>query len=559
MQSLLKDKILVVDDNSKEREQLKALLEEKYEVDLAEDGQQALDIIKNGYIYDLILLDLLMPKVDGYTVLRKCKADEVTKKTPIVVMTDEMESEEECLKLGATDFLSKPIVVPEIVFARIGRLIELYKTRRIVQSTEKDELTGTYTNKYFFEYAPGLAKATPKTKMDAIVVDTDKFRYINELFGRDYGDLVLQNIANSILEYVGTDGIVSRIAGDTFYVLYKHSNSHERFLRFLMHGLEEIDKINPNNLRMGIYENVPFDEDVETWFAKARDACKEVRGNFVNRIGIYDEALHSDVSFNNKLINDFEEALQQNQFEVYYQPMFNVTGERPILKSAEALVRWNHPELGFISPGKFVPLFEKNGIISRLDYYIWNEVARQIQEWKEEFDNMIPISVNVSRVDTLNPDLDTDIEMILEKRGLTAQDLLIEITESAFSENVQLLTSLTKKLGEKGFRVEMDDFGTGYSSLGMLMDVHFDALKIDMSFIRGMESSDEKQKMVKKIIEIARLLNLNTIAEGVEKEEQLNVLKHIGCEIIQGFYFSKPVPKDKFKEILDRELGSIES
>ena len=223
-----------------------------------------------------------------------------------------------------------------------------------------------------------------------------------------------------------------------------------------------------------------------------------------------------------------------------------IQGDAPKLKCAEALVRWIHPELGVISPGVFIPLFENNGLISKLDEYIWNEVAKQINIWKKE-GKSVPISINLSRVDVLNPNLDEEIVKILNSNDIKPEDISAEITESAYSNDSSKLIEIINKIRDKGIKVEIDDFGAGYSSLSMLMDVKVDTLKIDMQFIKNIENVEEKAKLVTKIIEVAKIFDLNTVAEGVENEEQYKLLKNIGCDIIQGYYFSKPLPAEEFK------------
>jgi EAL domain-containing protein (putative c-di-GMP-specific phosphodiesterase class I) len=228
-------------------------------------------------------------------------------------------------------------------------------------------------------------------------------------------------------------------------------------------------------------------------------------------------------------------------------------GSTPRLASAEALVRWIHPKLGFISPGDFIPLFESNGLIQKVDNYVWHEAAAQIRRWKEEHGTSIPVSVNVSRINILDPELESKLENIRAENGLSPEELMLEVTESAYSENTGRLIEVVERLRQKGFRIEIDDFGAGYSSLNMITSIPVDILKIDMSFIRNMEKDERNLKLVKLIIDIAKFLKVPSIAEGVETESQLATLKKMGCEIIQGFYFSKPVPPKDFVSFFEGE------
>ena len=215
-------------------------------------------------------------------------------------------------------------------------------------------------------------------------------------------------------------------------------------------------------------------------------------------------------------------------------------------------MRWNHPELGMISPGIFIPLLEDNGLILDLDQFVWRETARRIREWKDRFGFSVPVSVNVSRIDMLTPNLKSIFKEILETYNLSPDDLMLEITESAYTgDSDQVITTAKELRGMgMGFRIEMDDFGTGYSSLGMLSHLPIDALKLDMSFIRSAFGETRDVRMIELIIDIADYLHVPVVAEGVETEEQYMVLKAMGCDYVQGYYFSKPVPHEQFDQFL---------
>ena len=224
----------------------------------------------------------------------------------------------------------------------------------------------------------------------------------------------------------------------------------------------------------------------------------------------------------------------------------------PVLASAEALVRWKHPELGMINPGVFIPLLEDNGLILDLDQFVWREAAARVRDWKDRFGFSVPVSVNVSRIDMLTPDLKSIFKKILEEYSLTPDDLMLEITESAYTGDSDQVISTAKELRGMGmgFRIEMDDFGTGYSSLGMLTHLPIDALKLDMSFIRSAFGENRDVRMIELIIDIADYLHVPVVAEGVETQEQYLVLKAMGCEYVQGYYFSRPVPPEEFDRFL---------
>nr|MBQ1579020.1 EAL domain-containing protein [Oscillospiraceae bacterium] len=246
-------------------------------------------------------------------------------------------------------------------------------------------------------------------------------------------------------------------------------------------------------------------------------------------------------------------ALDEYQFEVYYQPKFDIQAEPPRLASAEALVRWRHPELGMIPPDEFIPLFEKNGQISLVDRYVWSEAARQVVRWREQYGITIPVSVNLSRVDVFDPKLEKTLDEILQVNQLDHDSLKLEVTESAYTENADQVIRVVESLRKKGYIVEMDDFGTGYSSLNMLSAMPIDVLKMDRAFVRNIEHSEKDIQLVALILDIARNLKVPVIAEGVETGKQVELLKELGCGLVQGYFFSRPLHASEFETKYVRE------
>jgi EAL domain-containing protein (putative c-di-GMP-specific phosphodiesterase class I) len=251
--------------------------------------------------------------------------------------------------------------------------------------------------------------------------------------------------------------------------------------------------------------------------------------------------------------------LDNFEFEVYYQPKYNIQEDPPKLVSAEALIRWRHPELGMISPGEFIPFFERNGKIGEVDKYVWEEAARQIARWRAEFGVTLPISVNLSRVDVFDPTLEETLDRILSQNGLDRDAFKLEVTESAYTENADQVIRVVENLRQKGYTVEMDDFGTGYSSLNMLSAMPVDVLKMDRAFVRNIEHDDRDAQLVALIIGIAENMKVSVIAEGVETESQLEMLKKLGCLLAQGFFFSPPLHPSEFEEKYLRDLGTVPS
>ena len=545
--------ILVADDELINREMLSMILSEDYEVLPAADGTEALRIVSDlKDRLSLVLLDLLMPGISGLELLETMQNDPEMKNIPVIVATSDQSAEIECLKLGASDFISKPYPQPGVILARVQRTIELREDRQTIRETERDPLTGLYNREYFYSYAEKLDRKNPDLSMDAVIVDVNHFRMLNERYGRDCGDRVLRNIADSLRESAASfGGIVCRKEGDAFYLYGPSGQNYTRMLENASRGVSASEEQDVRvRLRMGVYADADKTIDLERRFDRAKMAADRAKNSFQNNIGLYDSALHERELFEEQLIEEFHEAIANRQFTVYYQPKYDVRHEEPILSSAEALVRWKHPTLGMISPGVFIPLFEENGLIQELDRYVWAEAARQIREWKEKTGEILPVSVNVSRVDMYDPNLTETMRKILKAEGLTPEVFYPEITESAYTTNPDQIVSTAASLRAAGFQIEMDDFGAGYSSLNMLSKLPLDVLKLDMQFVRSAFQAARDTRMIEVVIDIARHLGVPVVAEGVETEEQMLALKELGCDIIQGYYFSKPVPAEEFEAFI---------
>ncbi len=558
-----KRQILVADDEMINREILREMLQDEYEVLFACDGAETMTMIEsNQDTLALVLLDILMPVMSGLDVLKKVREDEHLARIPIIVTTAEKETEIESLNLGAIDFIPKPYPAVGVIKARVRRTIELSEDRDIIQSTERDELTGLYNREYFYRYAQQYDQHHKDTAMDAIIVDVNHFHMINERYGRSYGDEVLRRIAEEVREIVRADGgIVCRREADTFMIYCPHREDYREIMETASVRLTADDDSAENRirLRMGVYSDVDKTIDIERRFDRAKMAADTVKGSFANNIGIYDNDLHERQLYAEQLIEDFPAAIAGCQFKVYYQPKFDVRPETPVLSSAEALVRWEHPKLGMISPGIFIPLFEDNGLIQRLDMYVWNETARQVREWKDRLGYHVPVSVNVSRIDMFDPRLPETFQALLDKHGLTGKDILLEVTESAYTQDSGQIIQMVEKLRSMDFQIEMDDFGTGYSSLNMISNLPIDALKLDMQFIRNAFKVGGNTHMLEVIIGIADYLSVPVIAEGVETQAQLHALKALGCDLVQGYFFSKPVPASEFEPFIlqKKEADSV--
>ena len=428
--------------------------------------------------------------------------------------------------------------------------------RKLISAVETDTLTGLYNRNFFFEYASRLYQGSPTHKSDAVVMNIESFHTVNELHGREYGDRVLKAFGEEIRNFLNqTKGIGGRFEGDRFDIYCVPQEDYYALLHRFQNGLR---KQFPNaniRLRMGV---APWQDGIEPMrlFDRARTASSTIRAT-ERHLMIYDEKMRIREELSHRLLNDFERALAEHEFQVYYQPKYDIQSEPPVFKSAEALIRWQHPELGMIPPCDFIPLFEANGQITEIDKYVWRESARQIALWREQYGITIPVSVNLSRVDALDPTLEKTLDDLMESFSLHPQYLHLEVTESAYTEDAEQLGSVIQSLRAKGYKIEMDDFGSGYSSLNMLSSIPIDVLKMDMAFVKNIEQNEKDIQLVELILNIGSNLKIPVVAEGVETRTQVELLKEMGCDLVQGYYFSRPLPASDIEARIIKNLSSL--
>ena len=547
--------VLVVDDQEINRDVLGMILEDDYDIIYAENGREALEKIDQYKDkLSVVLLDLMMPEMDGFEVLSRVRADEYLKRIPMIVLTADRSAELRALQMGAADFITKPFDMHEVILARVSRIIELSEGRQLISAAEHDALSGLYSKNFFFEYANRIHQFHPELQMDAIAIDIEQFHSINALNGREFGDRVLRRLGDAIRDFLGgSPGIASRIEADRFDIFCKHQDDCQALLDRLQDQVNTISRNAVIRLRMGV---MPWREGVEPvlLFDRAHTACNMARGDYKTHLVVYDEEMRTRETLNQRLLNDLRRAVEERELMVFYQPKYNIQYDPPKLSSAEALIRWKHPELGMVSPGSFIPLFENNGQISVVDNYVWDEAARQIAAWRDKYGVTLPVSVNLSRVDVFDPTLEDKLRALVDRNGLDRGALKLEVTESAYTENAGQMISLIERLRGMGFEIEMDDFGSGYSSLNMLSSMPIDVLKMDMAFVRNIEHSEKDFRLVELVLDIAGYLKVPVVAEGVETERQYQLLRDAGCELVQGYYFSRPLPPEEFEALIIREI-----
>lgn len=547
MNSRVRKRIMVVEDNSLNREMLRMILADSYDIVEAENGQEAINILKSGSIrIDLILLDVVMPVMDGFTFLERLRNDEILKLIPVIVATqsDGDDNEIKALRCGATDFFSKPYK-PEIIRHRIENIFRLRENATIASQFQYDSMTDLYSRGYFFMKVAEWLEANPDVDYNIVCVNIVNFKLYNEVFGEKKGNELLIGMAETIRKYAGDGGVCGRFGGDRFVILQEREREETDRANFVSTGRGSIEGV---MVKFGVYEIVDRTIGIDVMCDRGFMAADSIRNRYDVNVALYDAAMRTRIIREKTITESMESAVTKDQFEIYYQPKYDVDSVQ--IAGAEALIRWNHPELGYVPPNEFITLFEKNGFITILDKYVINKVCMQMGEWKAEGLKLPPVSVNLSRTDVYCSDIVEYITGCIETNGLAASDIHIEITESAYTEHPAQIIAMVEKMRDNGIVIELDDFGTGYSSLNMLNEINADVLKMDMRFIRTKSEKEAQQGILKLIINLARWMDMKVIAEGVETEEQLMRIRDVGCDYVQGYLFSRPLPSDEYEKLI---------
>ena len=422
-----------------------------------------------------------------------------------------------------------------------------------------DRLTGLYSKEFFYQKAQEILEQNPEKPYHIICSDIENFKLFNDLLGVAAGDQLLCEIAREGKDYIGDRGICGRLGADRLMCLCEGKPEYtEEMFRNFTNRINSLS-VKENNvvIKWGIYEITDRTVPVEQMCDRAFLAAERMKGQYRKNFAYYDDELRSKLLREQAITEAMESALEKEQFAIYLQPKYSLDGET--LAGAEALVRWNHPELGFISPGEFIPLFEKNGFIPQLDQYVWEKVCALLEAWKKKGYPVFPVAVNVSRADVYQIDIVDVLGKMVQKYHLSPANLHLEITESAYTENANQIIRTVDQLREHGFVIEMDDFGSGYSSLNMLNQMKLDILKLDMKFIQSEISKPLEQGILRFIVGLARWMNLSVVAEGVESREQLERLREIGCDYAQGDFLSRPMPVQEFEKLLEAQPVNAEA
>lgn len=553
MKKEIKNTILIVDDEVIVKKSLEEVLKDEYSILQAENGEVALNMLAiHAEKIVAIVLDMVMPVMDGLTFLEHFRNYQEYNNIPVIVATsnDDEGVEKKCLEYGVWDFVMKPYN-PFLLQFRIKNVID--KSRMLM--SERDPVTGLYTKLKFYQKVRHMLAEVVGEKFAFVRIDIDRFKMINNFYGIQEGDKVLMSIAKELIKISAVFDyfVYARLENDVFACClpYKEENI-EILANDLQLNLKKVNKDYNIKVSCGVYVINDYNMDVSEMYDRAYLAAKSCKGKFVQNIAYYDESMIEDMRQEQFVINAVNKAIEEEQFVVYLQPKINLITGKPY--GAEALVRWMHPTRGMIAPAEFIPVYERNGIIGRLDQYMWRKVCALLRKWIDEGKEPDPISVNVSRVNIYNPHLVEILNKIIIEYRIPPQLLNLEITESAFMEDQSLVMRTVKRLHDLGFKIMMDDFGSGYSSLNVLKDMDVDYLKIDMKFLQEEKAFNGKgEKVLTSVVRMAKWLQLPSIVEGVETEEQVDFLKCIGCEYAQGFYYAKPMSVVDYEMYIARE------
>ncbi|MGH8610540.1 MAG: GGDEF/EAL domain-containing response regulator [Gammaproteobacteria bacterium] len=561
--------IMLIDDEPLTLEVVQTFLEEAGYTRFVttDEPRQAIELLASRRP-DIVLLDLMMPEVSGFDILSRMRADTEMKYTPVIVLTsaNDAATKLKALELGATDFLSKPVDPSELTLRlRNALAFKAYQDRL----ANYDDLTGLPNRRMFLARLDwAIRRATRHRSICALLhVDLDRFRQINDSFGHRVGDSLLRAVAQRLEDSVRDSDAVgcfadeayrsslSRIGGDEFTVLVSEIGQAENaslVARRISAALakpflaEERDLFLTASIGIAAYPGDGVEPDSLLQHAEVAMHYSKSHGG--NSYEFYSKEINARASERLTLENQLRRALEREELLLHYQPKVDVGGGHIV--GAEALVRWQHPELGLVSPAQFVPLAEESGLIVPIGEWVLREACKECKAWQHWGPRPLGIAVNVSSVPFKKGGLLQVLRSALETSGLEASQLVIELTESVLMESAAANIRMLQELKAVGVRLAIDDFGTGYSSLSYLKRFPLDELKIDRSFMSDIPSDRDNAAIASAIIAMAHTLGLKVVAEGIETGDQLEFLKAKLCDEFQGYLFSRPLPKEELKRLL---------
>ena len=569
--------ILVIEDDELIRNNLIEILElEGFRAIDAENGRVGVQKAR-AYNPDLVLCDVCMPELDGYEVLESLRSHSQTSTIPIVFLTAKSEKHDmrQGMNSGADDYLIKPCSVSELLGAISSRLkkqavfVQRY-TAQQQQATAAfrrgamlDPLTNLPTRGLLYQHLHNLLTSQTECRpssVAAMCLNLQRFHAINSSFGHTTGDIVLQMVANRLSKIMRSNGFLARLNGDQFGIILNDTPESElkEFAQMVLDRVTLPCLIDGNDIRFHANVGMTWTsqlqgtpQDLLTQAETAQHWCQQPG---ITSYRLYDAELDA-LEMERRLIEmDLTKAIDRAEFQVYYQPQVDLkTGQ---IVGMESLVRWHHPTRGLVSPTTFIPIAEELGLIVPLGEWVLKTACQHAKLWQTIYLEPLHVSVNLSMRQFQQSNLPQRVSEILEETGLDPKLLILELTESCLMQDVQATISTLKALKSLGIEISIDDFGTGYSSLNYLNQLPIDALKIDRTFVKQIHISEGAIAISSAIINMAKGLKLHIVAEGIETQNQLNFFRDRGCDAIQGFLYSPPIPADEMRSllVLDRRL-----
>jgi diguanylate cyclase (GGDEF)-like protein len=553
--------VLVVDDERSARLSIVGILEKDgYQLAEAENGAQAVQLCR-ARMPDLILMDAMMPEMDGFDACKTILSLPAAAYPPVLIVTalHDDEAVARAFAVGATDFVPKPINLL-VLRKRVERILNEHSSVRQIQHLAYfDQLTGLPNRGAFLQRGGDLLEAARERgdQLALLFLDLDRFKMINDTLGHDAGDLLLCEAAKRLSSCVRSSDLVARLGGDEFTVILENIQSSDtvakvaqKICRSFTEPFAIFGQIHHVHISVGIALFPQDGNDINALMKRADTAMFRAKAKGGAAFHYYEFGMEAEIFRKMELENELRSAVQHSQLELHYQPQIDLQTNR--IRGLEALIRWRHPERGLVSPGEFIPLAEECGLIGLLGEWVISHVCMQLREWLDSQRPIYPVSVNVAYGQLVAGDLPNYIQSTLADMGVPPELLKLEFTESSLIDTAANAIAQMQRLTSLGIALEIDDFGTGYSSLSYLKHLPVDAMKIDRSFINDLLEDEASGAIVGGIISMGHKLGLQVIAEGVETAEQLALLSEQGCDAVQGFYFSRPLPVSELSIWIDR-------
>ena len=557
--------VVLADDDPSIRLMVRHVLEsEEFDIVEASDGLEAIKAVEK-YHPALILLDAVMPGIDGFTTCQQIKEKGHTD-IPVMMITglDDDASVERAYEVGAIDFITKPIkwaVLKHRVKSVVSKVVA---ERKVELLAYRDTLTDLPNRLLFADRLEQAVIRAERSRqsMALMLIDIDDFKLVNDSFGHDAGDKLIQAVGKLISRSLRRADTIARLGGDEFAVIVEGIEGPEdaisiadNLTTILEHNVRLDDQETYTSASIGIAVFPEDGDDASQLLKNADTAMYRAKENGRHCFQFYKPEMSVTAMARLDLENSLRAAFESDEFQIHYQPVIDL--HKNEVFCVEALLRWQHPDKGMIQPEDFVSVIEDSGLIIALGEWLINGVCKQMQTWREAgLENQL-VSINLAPRQFKEQDLVSLFIQAMDEYSIDGKSLSVEITERTLIDNIGEVEKTLNRLREMGLGVSLDDFGTGYASLAYLKEFPVDVVKIDKEFIAGIPDNEEDSAIVNAIAGLTRGLKLNLLAEGVENERQLAMLKGLGCQYAQGFYWSKPLPGDEFEQFYLNQLYNI--